>query len=409
MSPDSEPNVDVAIAGAGFVGLTLALALKKADPHLSVAVIDPRPVAAVKGDDRASAIAAAARRMLVRLGVWPDVAAEAEPITEMVITDSRLRDAVRPVFLRFAGDVEPGEPYAHMIPNDTLFPAVAKSALAAGLREITDTVRTFDADDGGVDIRLGSGGHIRAGLLVASDGARSRLRGLAGIGTVGEAYDQSGIVTTVRHELPHEGRAVEHFLPAGPFAILPLRGNRSSIVWTERTVEANRLVGLDDFSFEIELARRFGPELGEVHLDGSRSAYPLSVQIARAFVAPRFALAGDAAHAIHPIAGQGLNMGLRDVAALAEVIVEARRIGLDIGSIDVLERYESWRRFDTLEMAATTDLLNRLFSNDLAPVRLARTVGLGLVDRLPGVKRMFMRQAAGFDPNEPRLLRGEAI
>ena len=409
MSPDSEPNVDVAIAGAGFVGLTLALALKKADPHLSVAVIDPRPVAAVKGDDRASAIAAAARRMLVRLGVWPDVAAEAEPITEMVITDSRLRDAVRPVFLRFAGDVEPGEPYAHMIPNDTLFPAVAKSALAAGLREITDTVRTFDADDGGVDIRLGSGGQIRAGLLVASDGARSRLRGLAGIGTVGEAYDQSGIVTTVRHEVPHEGRAVEHFLPAGPFAILPLRGNRSSIVWTERTVEANRLVGLDDFSFEIELARRFGPELGEVHLDGSRSAYPLSVQIARAFVAPRFALAGDAAHAIHPIAGQGLNMGLRDVAALAEVIVEARRIGLDIGSIDVLERYESWRRFDTLEMAATTDLLNRLFSNDLAPVRLARTVGLGLVDRLPGVKRMFMRQAAGFDPNEPRLLRGEAI
>ena len=180
-------------------------------------------------------------------------------------------------------------------------------------------------------------------------------------------------------------------------------------MWTERTVEANRLVGLDDFSFEIELARRFGPELGEVHLDGSRSAYPLSVQIARSFVAPRFALTGDAAHAIHPIAGQGLNMGFRDAAALAEVIVEARRIGLDIGSIDVLERYERWRRFDTLEMAATTDILNRLFSNDLAPVRLVRTVGLGLVDRLPGMKRAFMRQAAGFDPNEPRLLRGEAI
>jgi 2-octaprenyl-6-methoxyphenol hydroxylase len=408
MSSDSE-HIDVAIAGAGSVGLTLALALKKADPHLAVAVIDPRPVASVKGDDRASAIAAAARRMLVRLGVWPDVAADAEPITEMVITDSRLRDAVRPVFLRFAGDVEPGEPYAHMIPNDTLFPAIAKAALAAGIREITDTVRIFDADDGGMDIRLGSGRTLRAGLLIAADGVRSRLRGLAGIGTVGEAYDQSGIVTTVRHEVPHEGRAVEHFLPAGPFAILPLRGNRSSIVWTERTVEANRLVGLDDFSFEIELARRFGPELGEVHLDGSRSAYPLSVQIARSFVAPRFALTGDAAHAIHPIAGQGLNMGFRDAAALAEVIVEARRIGLDIGSIDVLERYERWRRFDTLEMAATTDILNRLFSNDLAPVRLVRTVGLGLVDRLPGMKRAFMRQAAGFDPNEPRLLRGEAI
>jgi len=409
MSRVSDP-IDVAIAGAGSVGLTLALALKKADPSLSVAVIDPRPIASVKGDDRASAIAASARRMLVRLGVWSAVAADAQPITEMVITDSKLRDAVRPVFLSFVGDVEPGEPYAHMIPNETLFPAIAQAALAAGVREISgETVRIFDADDGGVDIRLGSGGTLRASLLVACDGVRSRLRGLAGIGTVGEAYDQSGIVTTVRHELPHEGRAVEHFLPAGPFAILPLKGSRSSIVWTERSIEAKRLVGLDDFSFEIELARRFGPELGEIRLDGSRSAYPLSVQIARAFAAPRFVLAGDAAHAIHPIAGQGLNMGFRDAAALAEVVVEARRIGLDIGAIDVLERYERWRRFDTLEMAATTDILNRLFSNDLAPVRLARTVGLGLVDRLPGLKRVFMRQAAGFDPNEPRLLRGEAI
>lgn len=403
-------QIDVAIAGAGSVGLTLALALKHADPGLSVVVIDPKPPGSLTVDDRASAIAAAARRMLVRLGVWPDVAADAQPIEEMVITDSRLRDAVRPVFLRFLGDVEPGEPYAHMIPNDRLFPAIADRALKAGvIMAAPEKVKVFDVVDGGVELRLASGLRPKASLLVACDGKTSRLRGLAGIHTVGHAYDQSGIVTTVRHELPHQGRAVEHFLPAGPFAILPLKTNRSSIVWTERTIEANRLVALDDFSFEIELARRFGSEFGDVRLDGSRSAYPLSVQIAPELVAPRFALAGDAAHAIHPIAGQGLNMGFRDVAALAETIVEARRIGLDFGSLDVLERYQRWRRFDTLEMAALTDLLNRLFSNDLAPIRLARTVGLGLVDRLPGLKRVFIREAAGLDPASPKLLRGEAI
>ncbi|MDQ0313830.1 ubiquinone biosynthesis hydroxylase [Amorphus orientalis] len=403
-------HVDVAIAGAGSVGMTLALALKRADPRLSVAVIDPKPVDATRGDDRASAIAAAARRMLVRLGVWPDVAADAQSIDEMIITDSRLRDAVRPVFLRFLGDVEPGEPYAHMIPNDVLFPAIARHALDAGIRTFTpDSVRIFETGDAGSELRLASGTRLSAALLIACDGKTSRLRGLAGIRTVGHAYDQSGIVTTVSHELPHQGCAIEHFLPAGPFAVLPLKGNRSSIVWTERTAEANRLVGLDDFSFEIELARRFGPDWGEIRLAGSRSAYPLSVQIARDLVAPRFALAGDAAHAIHPIAGQGLNMGFRDAAALAETVVEARRIGLDIGSLDVLERYQSWRRFDTLEMAATTDLLNRLFSNDVAPVRLARTVGLGLVDRLPGLKRVFIREAAGLAASSPKLLRGEAI
>ncbi|MEW5420715.1 ubiquinone biosynthesis hydroxylase [Amorphus sp. 3PC139-8] len=403
-------QIDVAIAGAGSVGLCLALALKQADPTLSVAVIDPRPVAKMAADDRASAIAAAARRMLVRLNVWPDVADEAQPIEEMVITDSRLRDAVRPVFLRFLGDVEPGEPYAHMIPNDRLFPAIGRRALEAGVIELSpETVRIFDAGDAAVELRLGSGARLKASLLVACDGVRSRLRGLAGISTVGGAYGQSGIVTTVRHEEPHNGCAVEHFLPAGPFAILPLKGNRSSIVWTERTIEADRLVALDDFSFEIELARRFGTELGDVRLDGSRSAYPLFVQLARSFVAPRFALAGDAAHAMHPIAGQGLNMGFRDVAALAETVVEARRIGLDIGNLGVLERYQRWRRYDTWEMAATTDVLNRLFSNDFAPVRLARTMGLGMVDRLPGLKRMFIREAAGLDRASPKLLRGEAI
>jgi len=259
-------------------------------------------------------------------------------------------------------------------------------------------------------VMLASGGSITADLLVAADGVRSRLRGLAGIPVVRSDYGQSGIVTTVAHSRPHEGRAVEHFLPSGPFAILPLKGGyHSSIVWTEKTPEAERLVALDDFTFSIELERRFGLTLGEPKPVGRRAAFPLALMLARRFVADRFALCGDAAHGIHPIAGQGLNLGFRDAAALAEVIVEARRLGLDPGAADALERYERWRRFDTVQMGLVTDSLNRLFRTDLDPVRFVRDVGLGLVDRLPGLKKLFMREAAGIAGTLPRLMRGEAI
>jgi len=402
-------EADIVVAGGGGVGLTVALAVRHADPRARVVVVDGRRPGTP--DARASAIAGGARRMLTRLGAWTPIEGEAEPIREMVVTDSRLADAVRPTFLTFEGDVEPGEPFAHMVPNDALTGALEAAAERAGvIVRAPEQVVDFAAGPAGVEVELGSGARIAARLLVAADGVRSRLRGLAGIPVVRSDYGQSGIVCTVHHPRPHEGRAVEHFLPGGPFAILPLKGgHHSSIVWTEPRREAERLVGLDDFTFELELERRFGRILGEPKPVGRRAAYPLALVIARRFVAERVALCGDAAHGIHPIAGQGLNLGFRDAAALAEVIVETRRLGLDPGAADALERYERWRRFDTVQMGIVTDGLNRLFRTDLDPLRLARDVGLGLVDRLPGLKRLFIREAAGISGALPRLMRGEAI
>jgi 2-octaprenyl-6-methoxyphenol hydroxylase len=246
-------------------------------------------------------------------------------------------------------------------------------------------------------------------LVVAADGANSRLREGAGIACTRWTYPQSAIVTTVAHERDHEGRAVEHFLPAGPFAILPLKGRRSSIVWTEEAQEASRIIALDDAGFLAQLETRFGLQLGDIKVAGPRRAFPLGLALARAFVADRLALIGDAAHVIHPIAGQGLNLGLRDVAALAESIADAARLGLDPGGPDVLARYQRWRRFDTILMGMTTDVLNRLFSNRSDVLRLARDLGLGVVDRLPRLKDAFIWQAAGLAGEVPRLLRGEPL
>jgi 2-octaprenyl-6-methoxyphenol hydroxylase len=245
--------------------------------------------------------------------------------------------------------------------------------------------------------------------LIAADGARSAIRERAGIAVHGWNYGRSAIVTNVGHERDHAGRAEEHFLPAGPFAILPLKGHHSSIVWTEVAREAERIAALPDGAFHAELERRFKLHLGEITSVGAHRVHPLGFFVARAFVAARVALVGDAAHVIHPIAGQGLNMGLKDVAALAEVIVDAVRLGLDPGAADVLERYQRWRRFDTMAMALATDGLNRLFSNESAALRLVRDVGLGMVDRIPNLKRMFIREAAGLVGEVPKLLRGEAL
>jgi 2-octaprenyl-6-methoxyphenol hydroxylase len=250
---------------------------------------------------------------------------------------------------------------------------------------------------------------LSARLLVAADGARSAIREQAGIATHGWNYDQSGIVTTVAHERGHNGRAEEHFLPAGPFAILPLKGRRASIVWTETKSEAERIVALPDVEFHAELEKRFGLHLGEIKVVGPRRAYPLGLFIARDFVAERIALIGDAAHVIHPIAGQGLNMGLRDVAALAEAVIDGARLGLDPGAMSVLERYQRWRRFDTAAMGVATDSLNRLFSNNSDVLRLVRDLGLGVVDRMPNLKEFFIREAAGLTGEVPKLLKGEAL
>lgn len=401
---------DVVIAGAGYAGLATAVAIKSARPGMRLLVADAAPEGVWKKDGRSVAVAAAACRMLRQLGCWDDLEPEAQPINEMVITDSRLSDPVRPVFLTFGGEATPGEPFAYMITNRDLSAALHKRAADLGIEIRTGVaVERFDMLPASMSVRLANGTELQTKLLIAADGKRSALRAMAGIKTVEWEYGQSGIVCTVAHERPHNGVAEEHFLPAGPFATLPLKGNRSSIVWTERTEDAERLVAEDDIVFEHELEQRFGLKWGEIRVEGPRKAWPLGLLLARDFVKSRFALAGDAAHGIHPIAGQGLNLGFKDVAALAEVIVEADRLGEDIGALNVLQRYERWRRFDTVQMGVTTDVLNRLFSNDMGPIRAIRDFGLGLVDRMPGMKRFFVQQASGLMPGTPRLLQGEAI
>jgi 2-octaprenyl-6-methoxyphenol hydroxylase len=406
--------IDIVIAGGGHTGLALALALRSAASTISVMVVDAEMPGSEPQEGRYSAIAPAARRMLETLGVWPALAGDAQAINDMVITDSRIRDVVRPVFLTFADLSERPLPVAHMVSNAALTAALRSRALEAGVTIIApDTVADFTAESAALTATLAGGEAIKARLLVAADGVRSRLRELAGIGTVHWSYGQSGIVVTISHERPHHGRAEEHFLPGGPFAILPLSdsggAHRSSLVWTEPTATAERLVAGDPVVFAVELERRFGHHLGAVAALDQPKAFPLGLTLARSFVAPRLALAGDAAHGIHPIAGQGLNLGLRDVAALAETVVEAHRVGIDIGSLAVLRDYERWRRFDTVQVVMAMDGLNRLFSNDNPVLRLMRDVGLGVVDRLPGLKRLFMREAAGAFGDVPKLLRGEAI
>ncbi len=400
--------LDILVAGGGYVGLSVAVSIKKAAPHLQVMVADAAPEDGWRKDQRASAIAAAASRMLHALGVWEAILPQAQPITKMIITDSRTADPVRPVFLTFGGDVAEGEPFAHMVPNPAMVgPLLALAGELGVAFRFSTTVDHFTHEPASVKARFSNGDTVEARLLVACDGVKSRLRDVAGIKTVHWDYGQSGIVTTVEHERPHDGVAEEHFLPNGPFAILPLRDNRSSLVWTERTDDADRLVASDDLVFEEELERRFGHKLGTLKVVGGRRAFPLGLTLARAFVADRVALAGDSAHGIHPISGQGLNLGFKDVAALAETIVDADRLGLDIGSLNVLERYQSWRRFDTFRMGVTTDVLNRLFSNDVAPIRIARDLGLGLVDRMPALKSYFIKQAAGIGQGgNPKLLDG---
>ncbi len=409
----AEKITDCLIAGGGYVGLSVAVATKASAPHLDVVLVDMASEDDISKDERASAIAAAASRMLDRLGIWQELVKDAQPINEMIVTDSRTSDPVRPVFLTFgeAGiEHANGEPFAHMLPNRALVKALRAKAKALGVTVIFgDTVAAFKTDDPASTVTLGSGKTIRTRLLIAADGARSGLRDQAGIKTVHWSYDQMGIVTTVAHERPHNGRAEEHFLPGGPFATLPLTGNRSSLVWTEPTENAERLMKADDFTFELELEQRFGHKLGEIEVVGPRKAFPLGLTLARDYVKPRFALVGDAAHGIHPIAGQGLNLGFKDAAALAQVIVETDRLGLDIGSMTALERYERWRRFDTVQMGVVTDVLNRLFSNDIGPLRMLRTIGLGIVDRMPGLKKGFINQAAGRSGQNPALLNGEAI
>ena len=404
----SEQAFDVIIVGGGPVGLTLALALVQSARGIRVGLVDRRPLS-VPRDARASAIAAGVRRVFEALGVWSKMAGAAQPITAMRITDSGEGDISRPLFLTFDGDISPGEAFAHMVPN-SISGQVLLDAVADGISVIAPAVVTgYSADGGAARLVLADGRILTAPLLVAADGGQSALRSMAGIGTIAHDYGQTGLVTTIGHELPHQGVAYEHFRPAGPFASLPLPGNRSSLVWTERSEAAPRFLAMEALELAGEIEAVMGSSLGAVSVEEKLMGFPLRLQIARDFIAPRLALVGDAAHVVHPIAGQGLNLGLKDVAALAEVVVDAIRLGLDHGSDDVLSRYQTWRRLDTAGMAAMTDGLNRLFSNDVVPIRALRDFGLGLVDRAGPVKSALIRTASGIAGSGPRLLSGLPI
>jgi 2-octaprenyl-6-methoxyphenol hydroxylase len=403
-------TVDVIIGGGGMVGLALGIALAKGG--LEVVVADPVPEAEALGagfDGRVSALAFASVRMFKALGIWGVLAEHAQPIDDILVTDAKLGRAPSPFSLHF-DHRELGQPLGYIAENRHIRQALfAASRTAPNLRLVAPTALVaLEVDANGVEASLANGTHMRARLAVAADGRASPIRALMGIGVVNWSYPQAGIVATVHHSRPHQGAAYEHFLPAGPFAILPMTGNRSSLVWTERADLAPSMMEMPKDEFDAEIARRFGAHLGATRSEELRWSYPLRFHLARSYVKGRFALAGDAAHGIHPIAGQGLNLGLKDAAALADVVLEAALLGLDPGALDVLSRYERWRRFDSFTMAMATDGLNRLFSNDIAPLRFARDLGIGIVDHIGPMRRFFMRHAGGDVGKLPRLMRGEA-
>lgn len=412
----SRRSADLAISGGGVAGLSLALALARSlGPELHILVVDKdEPLAGeAKADDpRAVALSATSRRLLEAIGVWGVIADRAQPVRRIEITDSGLDAGIRPVLLAWNNELVEGEEAttaAHIVPLPVLASALEESVRSQpGIEIIRPVMATaFDVHEFAARIGLTDGSEVSAPLAVAADGRGSVLREASGIKVVGWSHDQVGIATTVEHELGHGGVAVQHFLPAGPFAILPLPGRRSCVTWTEGQAEGRRIMALDDDAFLGELDLRFGGKLGRLKLVGARKAWPLSVHLARSYVGKRLALIGDAAHGVHPIAGQGLNLAFRDVAALAEVLADAARTGIDLGSSAVLERYERWRRFDSMVAAGAFEALNRFFSQENRLLRSAREVGLQLVDRVPALKRTFVQEAAGLTGDLPKLLRGE--
>lgn len=418
MSENKTPReTDIVIAGGGLVGLTAALALASgaAGAPFRVVVVDaldPASVVNAAYDGRNSSIAYSSWRLFEALGVADRLQGREQPINDILVTDGKVREGASPMFLHFAAaeiaDETGDAPLGHFVENRHLREALLEAVAECDGIELIAPAKVADVTyaPGHALMTLDDGRAIKADLCIAADGRGSPVREKAGIKTIGWGYDQAGIVTTMVHDKPHEGVAQEYFLPGGPFAVLPMTGNRSSLVWTETKTVAADLMALDDDAFAAEAQDRFGTYLGDCRPDGPRWSYPLSLQLARDYVKPRLALVGDAAHGIHPLAGQGYNLGVRDVAALVDVLVESRKVGLDIGALTVLDRYQRWRRFDSTALAVMTDGLNRLFSNDIGPLRVVRDLGLGLVNQFGPARRLFMRQAAGAVGDLPTLMRG---
>ena len=400
-------ETDILISGGGMIGLTQALAFASAGLDVVVVERVPRVVVTDAGHDgRVSSIAYGSHAVFERLGVWSEMAKSAEAIRDIRVSDDKM-----PFFLHFDHRDVGERPFGFMVENRHIRNALFKGVdEAAGITLLApEELRDVERAPARVTAHLRDGRRIRAGLLVAADGRQSALRQAAGIRQLSWQYNQTAIVCTVAHELPHDGVAKEHFLPAGPFALLPMRGNRSALVWTEKPDLAAAMTALSDEDFDAEIQARAGDHWGQIHCDSPRWSYPLGLANSERYIDQRLALVGDAAHAMHPIAGQGLNLGLRDVAALAEVVVDAARLGLDFGDGLTLARYQQWRRFDALTMLVMTDGLNRLFSIDAAPVRLLRGLGLGAVEKMNPLKRLFERHAAAMSGDLPKLVRGEAL
>jgi len=400
----------VAILGGGLVGSTMAVTLAR--HGFRVALVDPASVqerAEPDFDGRAYAIAPGSRNLLDAIGVWEGVAAHAQPISRIEVVDAAM-GAAFPVELAFDPS-EAGRSALGWIVEDrflrrTLLDAVDGTDVDHLASARADRVAPRSACAEAV---LEDGGILAAALVVACDGRRSVIARAAGVDYLGWSSRQTGLVSAIAHEHPHEGVAHQSFFPGGPFAVLPLTGNRSALVWSERTRRAAEIVALDDAAYMDEIRARVGSRLGRLEPAGRRQAFPLSFALAFRFAAPRLAVVGDAAHGVHPIAGQGLNMGLRDVAALTEIAVEAARLGLDIGEAGVTEEYQRWRRFDATAMSLGMDGLNRLFSTDAAPASALRNLGLGAVGRLPAARRFFTEVASGASGEIPKLLAGEPI
>ncbi|MEJ5217716.1 FAD-dependent monooxygenase [Cognatishimia sp. D5M38] len=401
-------DFDILIAGGGLNGPALALGLAQAG--FSVAIVDARPQTARASDNfdgRGYALALASKRLLNAIGVWDSVAADTQPMLDIKVSDGRAGEGPSPFFLHFDhNEIEEG-PMGFMCEDRFLYRAFQTAlAKADGITQINeDSVFDQETTAVGVQVTLASGKTLSAKLLVGCDGKQSSVAMRAGIKRTGWAYGQTALVCAIQHELPHNGVAHQFFMPPGPLAILPLPGNRSSIVWSETAENAAAIHALSDEDYLAVLRPRFGDFLGEISLAGARFTYPLGLSVANDFVAPRVALVGDAAHGLHPIAGQGLNAGLRDVAALVEVLSDAKSRGEDFAAIDVLERYQQWRRFDTSTLVAATDLTNKLFSNDNPLLRMGRDIGMGVVNAIPGLRRTFIREAAGLTGDLPRLMR----